>query len=92
MGAEGGASSLEELKQWAEENREWSESAREFLGEEEELPPPEVPPALYAGRPRWMNRKGLITYGDVECIKGYQHVIIQYTLLYFTVQGKGIIF
>ena len=50
MGAEGGASSLEELKQWAEENREWSESAREFLGEEEELPPPEVPPALYAGR------------------------------------------
>lgn len=45
----GSDSSLKELKQWAEENREWSESAREFLGEEEDLPPPEVPPALYAG-------------------------------------------
>ena len=45
----GSDSSLQELKQWAEENREWSESAREFLGEEEDLPPPEVPPALYAG-------------------------------------------
>eukprot|EP00913_Durusdinium_trenchii_P027860 g26122.t1 len=45
----GSDSSLKELKQWAEENREWSESAREFLGEEEDLPPPDVPPALYAG-------------------------------------------
>ena len=28
----------------------WRRSAREFLGEEEDLPPPEVPPALYATR------------------------------------------
>mmetsp|Transcript_123907 Transcript_123907/g.174773 ORF Transcript_123907/g.174773 Transcript_123907/m.174773 type:complete len:198 (-) Transcript_123907:26-619(-) len=40
---------IDELKLWAEQNREWSESAREFLGEEEDLPPPEVPGGLYVG-------------------------------------------
>eukprot|EP00931_Biecheleriopsis_adriatica_P000305 TRINITY_DN100324_c0_g1_i1.p1 TRINITY_DN100324_c0_g1~~TRINITY_DN100324_c0_g1_i1.p1 ORF type:complete len:217 (+),score=37.36 TRINITY_DN100324_c0_g1_i1:151-801(+) len=46
MGAD---STLDEMKQWAEQNREWSESAREFLGEEEDTTPPEAPPVLYIG-------------------------------------------
>ncbi|CAJ1396436.1 unnamed protein product [Effrenium voratum] len=56
----GGGDTLKELKQWAEQNREWSESAREFLGEEEDLAPPDVPPALYAGLAALL---GVLAYG-----------------------------
>mmetsp|Transcript_23507 Transcript_23507/g.42396 ORF Transcript_23507/g.42396 Transcript_23507/m.42396 type:complete len:207 (+) Transcript_23507:97-717(+) len=45
----GTRSAYGDLKKWAEENREWSAKAREFLGEEEDEEPPEVPILLAVG-------------------------------------------